>query len=563
MKSLAAAYKLLAFFILAGIVFSCATVVTPTGGPKDETPPQLLRSEPRNYSGGFRGDRLVLGFSEFVELKDMDKYLLISPPLSKDPDFRIKGKSLIVKLDDTLRENTTYSFYFGDAIVDITERNPLSNFSFAFSTGQFIDSLSLRGVVSDAYTRMPVKDALVMLYTDMTDSVPMKQRPVYVSRSGEGGAFVLNSLAAGRYRMVALKDGNNDYLYNLPNEVIGFSDSLVEPYYIPSQSTDTALRVSKADYPSVSLDMFTEPDSLQRLLKGVLTAPHTLTMYFRYPVQQPEFRVLNIDSASSWSVWEASAGKDTLTFWLNENLPDSLRIHVSDQGNVLDTLDIPTLFKPRASEKGRKQQVADTVLKFNYSAARNRILEWGAPYMLQFPNPLKQVDTSGILLIRRDSKDTLRPALVLADSIHRRIRVEFDWRTMEEYELLFPRGAFRDIYGMENDTVRSVFRLRPKDEYGQFRVNVTREPFQHPLIIQLLNEKGAMLQSHMLREPGKVDFGYLAPAKYGLKVIYDANGNGRWDTGVFILRQQPERTAVHPRLFEVRGNWELEEEWKL
>lgn len=563
MKSLASTNKLLLFFIVAGLLFSCATVVTPTGGPKDETPPALLRSEPLNYSAGFHGDRLVLGFSEFIELKDMEKYLLVSPPLSKDPEFRIKGKSLILKLDDSLRENTTYSFYFGDAIVDITERNPCSNFSFAFSTGAFIDSLSLKGVVTDAYTRMPVKDALVMLYTDQADSVPLKQRPVYVSRSGESGTFTLNSLAAGRYRMVALKDGNNDYLYNPPGEIIGFSDSLVEPYYIPARDGDTSLHISRADYPMISLDVFPEPDSTQKLLKGVMTAPHTMTMFFRYPLLQPEFRVLNLDSVLTWSMWEASAGNDTLTFWLNNNLPDSLSIRVKDRGQVLDTLVISTFFKPRTSEKGRNQPVADTSLKFNYSAARNRILEWGSPYMLQFPTPLQTVDTSGILLIRRDSKDTLRPAVIVADSIRRRARVDFDWKTMEEYELLFPKGSFTDIYGNTNDTVRSVFRVRPRDEYGQFRVNVMREPFLHPLIVQLLNEKGVMLQSQTLKEPGKVDFGFLMPAKYGLKVIYDENANGRWDTGVFLKHRQPERTAVHPKVFEVRGNWELEEEWKL
>jgi hypothetical protein len=176
-------YSILKFIVPAILVLyavACATIVSPTGGPKDITPPKMLNSEPENLSVNFNGDRLILNFDEYINLKTPEKYLLISPPLGKEPDIRVKGRSIIIKMKDTLRENTTYNFYLGEAIVDITESNPVPNFNFAFSTGPEIDSLSLSGNVTDAFTRQPMEGALVMLYTDFTDSVPMKQIPTYV-----------------------------------------------------------------------------------------------------------------------------------------------------------------------------------------------------------------------------------------------------------------------------------------------------------------------------------------------------------------------------------------------
>lgn len=546
-------------FLLA---YSCATIVPPTGGIKDEISPTLVNSNPENQSANFRGERLVLSFSEYVQLIDIDKFLIISPPLNEDPEFKIKGRSVVVKIKDSLHSNTTYNLFFGDAIADITERNPLKNFSFAFSTGPFIDSLSLKGRVTDAFTRMPVKDALVMLYRELEDSLPMLQRPLYVSRTGEGGAFRLNSLAAGKYRLLAIKDANNDYLYNPPGEMIGFHDSLVAPVYMAPQLNDTTLKIVSTDM-EYAVNLFPEPDSTQRLLKGVMTAPHLMTLYFRYPVKALNMLPLNMDSTARWSLQEFTRNRDTLNCWLDVGVPDTLKLKVSDGQQVLDTLEIGTVFKPRSGEKGKKQAKADSTLQFNTSVARTRLLEWNSPYMLTFPNPLDSMNAAAIRLIRgKEMPDTLVPALYYADELHRKVKVDFSWKTAEDYELIFPQGAFTDIYGASNDTVRSRFQLKPREEYGQFKMNIDPGAFNHPFIIQLLGEKDVVLQQHVVVKATKIDFGFLPPGKYGLKAIYDQNANGRWDTGQYLLHRQPERIDINPKLFEVRGNWDLEEEWK-
>ncbi|MBK7029152.1 MAG: Ig-like domain-containing protein [Bacteroidales bacterium] len=553
------------FGVLALLVFtfSCATIVPPTGGIKDEIPPTLTYSNPLNKSANFKGDRLILGFSEYIQLVDIDKHLIISPPLNEDPDFRIKGRSLVVKLKDTLRSNTTYNFYFGDAIADITERNPLKNLSFAFSTGSFIDSLSLKGRVTDAFTRMPVKDALVMLYRDLADSVPMLQRPMYVSRSGEGGAFILNSLAAGKYRLVALKDGNNDYLYNPATENVAFFDSLVEPLYLEQSIIDTSLKVMSTEG-EYALNLFPEPDSTQRLLKGVMTAPHLMTLFFRYPVKELSVIPLNMDSTAQWSMREYSAARDTVYCWLTGVVPDTLKLKIQDEIRLTDTLEIGTTFKIRSNEKGKNQSKADSSLHFVVPVARTRQLEWNMPYIITFPNPLQLMDSSKVLLIRgKETPDTLFPVLQFVDQLHRKVKVNFPWKTAEDYELLFPQGVFKDIYGAINDTVRSKFQLRTKEDYGQFKMNIVLATVKHPVIIQLLGDKNVVLQQHVLDKSGWVDFGFLIPGKYGLKAIYDQNANGKWDSGRFLQYKQPERIDIHPKIFEVRGNWDLEEEWQM
>ncbi len=555
--------NLLALTFILALVFSCATIVTPTGGPKDVTPPKLVKSTPKNLSTNFHGDKLTIEFSEYIALNELEKYLLISPPLNKDPDIKIKGRSLVVRLKDTLRSNTTYSFYFGDAVVDLTEKNPFKNFSFALSTGNTIDSLSLSGKVSDAFSRLPMKDVLVMLYRDTEDSVPMLKRPVYVSRTGQAGEFVFTSLAPGKYRVIALKDGNNDYLYDLPSELIAFDDSLEEPYYMKSVIVDSASKevISPDAGKQLSLSMFPEPDSIQRVSKSNLSAAHLMSVFFRYPTRNAGFIPLNIDSSYSWSFREYSRDRDTITCWLDKSLPDTLKLKVTDNGKIIDTLRIATEYKRKQGGKGRGQ-AADTTLRFTSNTARSSFLEWYAPYTITFVNPLAHSDGSGVKLIV-SAKDTLVPPIEFADSNHRNIIVKHPWKTGEDYKLIFPKGAFVDIYGQTNDSVRSGFKLRPKEEYGIFRAVVTLVNISHPMIIQLTNEKGTVLKQQIITHSQKVDFGFLTPGKYGLKAIYDQNGNGRWDRGVYLKRIQPERVAIHPKTFDVRMNWELEEEWSL
>lgn len=557
-------YSILKLLVPSALVLyavACATIVSPTGGPKDITPPSMLNSEPQNLSTNFKGDRLILNFDEYINLKTPEKFLLISPPLGKEPDIRVKGRSIIIKMKDTLRANTTYNFYLGEAIVDITESNPVPNFNFAFSTGPEIDSLSLAGNVTDAFTRQPMEGALVMLYTDFTDSVPMKQIPTYVSRTSKKGDFRLNNLASGKYRAVALVDGNSDYMYNLPSETIGFSSDTVVPYYSAVSANDTNVVVDKAAQLLVSIDMFPEPDSTQRILKSVIAAKNRLSVAFRYSAKTPEFRALNIPDSLPWAVIEWNKGIDTLNAWLL-NKPDTLKLEVLTGGTVLDTVEISTKMKVT----GRPQRNTETKPKLGFTASsKGGALGYGRPLMLTFANPVKEYNTDSIALTVNSATDTtvVKPLVKFTDSIQRHLLITHNWNQAETYNLYIPKGSFTDIYSDSCDSTRVAFQMTPIEEYGEFAVSINRQQNDFPVIIQLLNEKGLVVDEKIVTTEKRIDFGLLPPAKYGLKAIMDSNKNGRWDTGQFINKIQPERVLVHPKLFEVRTNWELEETWDL
>ncbi|MFZ4546418.1 MAG: Ig-like domain-containing protein [Bacteroidales bacterium] len=557
--------QILKFFVPTSMVLyavSCATIVSPTGGPKDITAPKMLGSQPRNLSTNFKGEKIIINFDEYVQLKTPEKFLLISPPMGKMPDIKVKGRSVVIKLEDSLRSNTTYNFYFGDAIVDNTEANPLTNFNFAFSTGPEIDSLSMTGNVTDAFTRMPVKAALVMLYNDFTDSVPMKQIPMYVSRTLENGSFRLNSLASGKYRAIALVDGNSDYMYNLPTEFIGFNSDSVMPFYNAASQNDTnAIKLLEADRKNfVSIDIFPEPDSTQRVLKSTIAAKNRLSVVFRYSMANPTFRPLNVPDSLPWSILEWNRTNDTLQAWLL-NKPDTLNLEISDNSVVLDTITISTTMKTAA--KGRKTNASES-LKYATSLSGG-FLRYDSPLMVSFSNPIKQFDLTALKLICKTEKDTttITPTAFFADSIHRKLMVTHKWDSKNGYDLYIPESAFIDIYSDSCDSTHVVFQMRDIEEYGKFAVTVSLKGKNCPVIIQLITEKGMVVDQQITSIDRKIDFGLLPPAKYGLKAIIDSNGNGRWDTGEFIKKIQPEKVLVHPKLFEVRTNWELEETWDL
>jgi len=559
-------FDILKILVPSALVFytlACATIVSPTGGPKDITPPKMVSSEPKALSTNFQGNKLVLTFDEYIQLKSPEKFLLISPPLKKLPEIIVKrGRDVVIKLEDTLLQNTTYNFYFGEAIVDLNENNPIRNFNFAFSTGNEIDSLSLSGSVTDAFTRLPAKGVFVGLYRDFSDSIPMKQIPVYVSRTSETGNFHFSNLASGKYCAMALMDGNSDYMFNLPTEMVGFSSDSVQPYFNAINLNDT-VAMKKADLKKenlVSMTIFPQPDSTQRVLKSVIAAKNKLSIVFRYPTTNPSFRALNIPDSLPWALQEWNRTNDTLNAWLL-NKPDTLKLEIADRGVILDTITISTemkvVGKPRNPEKA-------PVLTFASTAA-SRVLGYNKPLLITFLNPVGEYDFSKIVCTRIVAKDTsiFKPEIKFTDSIHRHLLLSYTWNATEKYDVYIPKSTFTGIYKEACDSTHIAFQMKPAEEYGKFAVLINRKDKSFPVIVQLLTDKGTVVDQRIITSEKRADFGLLPPGKYGLKAIMDINANGRWDTGIFIKKIQPEKVIMHPKLFEVRMNWEDEETWDL
>jgi len=315
-----------------------------------------------------------------------------------------------------------------------------------------------------------------------------------------------------------------------------------------------------AKNPLLTLDLFPEPDSTQRILKSAIVTRDRLAVFFRYPTVSPVLRALNVANGMPWAVVEWNRTNDTLNAWLL-NKPDTLQLEISDQGLVLDTVVISTALKVIGKPK---KTDATPKLKFTNSAIGGR-LEYGRPLILTFSNPVKEFNPELLVLKSITGKDTsvILPVVQFTDSIRRHLSITFNWDATSRYDLFLPEGSVVGMYADSCDPTHVTFQMKPIDDYGKFAMTINREDNSYPVIIQLLTEKGAFIDQRIVDKSNRADFGLLPPGRYGLKAIMDKNSNGRWDTGVFLKKIQPERVLVHPKQFDVRTNWELEETWDL
>ncbi|MBK6962546.1 MAG: Ig-like domain-containing protein [Bacteroidales bacterium] len=558
-------YRLLFAGLL--ILAACANPVSPSGGPKDTTPPSVIKSEPANQSVNFHSDKVVLTFNEFVSLKEITTQLVVSPPLSEQPEFVTRGKNLIMKLQEPLRDNTTYNFFFANSIVDLTESNPLAGYQFTFSTGPVLDSLTLSGKLMNAFTNQPVKGAFVMLFDSVYDSVPYKTRPYYLARSGETGEFNLNNLRDGRYLMFALTDINSDYIYNLPNEEIAFYDTLVRPLIAvkkPKEADSTAhdsLKITINQSVTNTLRHFRETDSVQKLSKVSLARENVLSVVFRFPVSKPIFTPLQPALSGDWNTIGYNRTRDTLTLWIPSPGSDSLKMIVADSGFTNDTIELS--LKPREISIGRgkskeKENTPSLVMKHNLISSKTRP---DKPVVLTFSEPVISHDFNRVIL--KTDSTLLKPDLVFDDSIKTKLLIKYPWKEGINYQLTIYDSAFYGAFSHYNDSTGIKVSAYTEAETSYLKILTTLPEQGNNYVIQLLGDKEKVLEQQVISENTTLDFRYLRPGKYRIKVIYDENRNGLWDTGNYLKKRQPEYVNYHPKEFELRANWTLEEDWTI
>lgn len=548
---------------------ACANPVSPTGGPKDTTPPEVTKSEPANQSVNFTSDKVTLTFSEFVSLKEISNQLVISPPMGEQPEFTIRGKSLIMKFKEALRANTTYNFFFGDAIVDITESNPLAGFQFTFSTGAVLDSLSVSGNLTNAFTNQPVKGAFVMLYDTIYDSIPYKERPYYLARTGASGEYSLNNLRQGNYLMFSLTDINADYIYNLPTEEISFSDSIIKPGFAgsPAEKPDSLTNEETTEgttmqAPTINLRQFREADTVQRILKASLLSENVLSLAFSCSTVSPEFKALQPELNGHWYYESINRTRDTITLWIPNPGADSLTVAVSDTGMKTDTLEFS--LKPRTKLTGKKQTSEPTDKKTALSIKNFLIssrIKPDQPLVLKFSEPVIAADFDKIQL----TKDSIqiKPSIAFTDSVKTRLELSYPWAEGSTYRLILPDSIFTGAFSSVNDSTAMKFTAYSETETGSLKVNISIPEPGINYIVQLLGDKETLIEQHIIEDNAIVEFKYLSPKKYRLKVIIDSNKNQKWDTGRYLKKLQPEFVIYHPKEFELRSNWTMEEDWQI
>ena len=546
-------------WLAAGIlVIACANPIAPTGGPKDVTPPNVLACTPPNQSVHFTDHSIHILFDEFVNLNNPGDKIIISPPLTIKPDYKLRGKRLIINIEDTLRLNTTYTFYFGDAVTDLNENNPLGNFQYICSTGGYLDSLTMSGSILNAFDLTPEKGVWVMLYNTPDDSLPYKELPFYATKTDQDGHFLFTNLREHRYKLFSLGDVNGNYLYDPYTEPIAFADSLLTPRL--KQPVDLDDTVQTMPEPSPVFYMFQEIDTIQRLTEAKYIGEGMMQMVFRFPAGNVSLRPLDSVLPESRLMHEMNCSFDTMLVWIRPPVPDTLKLAVSIGDTVLDTV---KMVQPQVAIRKRipKKEQEQQKLSITTSLNAGKQLDYFRPFVLKSTYPLESYRLGGTVII--EDMDTLHPEIQVDDTIGRYITIRHQWKEDRPYRLIIPDSSFTDILDHTNDSLQIPFKTTSSSDYSSLKIDIRLTTVDIPYIIQLLNEKDHVTGETYITTSSTINFDKLKPGKYKLKAIQDLNHNRRWDTGIYLRMSQPEKVIFFNKSFDLHANWIDEETWRI
>jgi uncharacterized protein (DUF2141 family) len=550
-----------AFVVVILLISSCAQIGAPSGGSYDRKPPRVVRYRPDSATLGFKSRSIEITFDEYVQLQELNNQLLISPPLEYTPDITIKKKTLYIVLDkkEVLKPNTTYSISFGNAVKDIRESNALENFRYIFSTGTFIDSLSLGGSVQNAFDHKTEKNLLVMLYSDLSDSAVYKAIPDYFGKTNDVGAFKINNIRQGKYRVVALKDNNSNYKYN-DDEAFGFLDSLVD---IGPQTKDAFIY------------LYTEAPKLLFLKKYAQLQYGKIQLVFNQGSDSLRITKLNKEALKDTKeLIELSKTKDTLVYWIDPVDKDSLILQVNNGSKILDTVRFKLVKKETALKATSRSPLKLALL----NSSNADLFDLNRDLRLIFSHPIEKINNPTTVLLKEDSTDYSKYPLMyeqLPDpqTVVIRTPKKIDAKNSSRnlllkenttYSLTIPPATFTDFFGLTNDTIKMKFRTKEEKYYGSVKINLKSEAMNGQYILQLLNEKETVIrQSIISKKEESIFYDFLYPSGYKLKIIFDKNANGKWDTGNFLKKLQPEKVSYNVEAVNIRSNWDLELDWNI
>lgn len=564
---------------IASLLFflQCANVVTPSGGPKDITPPVVLKVSPDNNSKNFARKNIQITFDEYVTLENPNKNILISPPLKENPEYKLNGKTLIINFKESLKPKTTYSINFNNAIKDIHEGNIFKGYVFVFSTGDVIDSLSLSGKLVSGFDLKPDEDFFVMLYYDdkdtiALDSLPYLSKPDYVTKTNKEGKFIFKGLVDKPYLIFALKDGNSNLKYDLPNEEIAFLDSLVHPVYIPenkytAQLIDTVQLIDTTqqfnDSTLLIMYSFIQEDSIQKLLKKELVEEGLLRFIFRYPAKDVKIEVQE-KLPDTFSIYQINSNRyDTILWYFTPN-KDSLWVSINYDTLINDTVHFN--LKPRTAEKMKRKIKTETAKRLNIN--NNTVqgeLKPEQQLILSFKEPITRInmrDTTWFI----NSKDNIFNDLQFEkmDSFGLKYKLNKTFEPERSYQIIIPDSIFYSFNGLTNDTTKISFKISETSQFGNIYITVEVPEDVPQVIVELLDDRDKVIHKQIITETQEIKFLYLKPAKYKLKAIMDRDRNGIWSPGNFSKKILPERVYYYKDVLELRANWDidLEEVWK-
>ena len=591
--------------MLVIIGYSCASMGTPDGGPYDEMPPKFVRSTPSLRAVNIKDNKFELEFDEFIKLEKASEKVIVSPPQIEQPEIKVVGKKVVGELFDTLKEATTYTIDFSDAIVDNNEGNPMGHFTYSFSTGASIDTMEVSGTVLNAEDLEPIKGIQVGLHKNLNDSALRTLPFDRVSRTDSRGHFIIRGVAPGKYRIYALMDGNQNYLFDSKTEMVAFSDSIIVPSMMPATRQDTLWKdtLTIDTIKTVGYTRFMPDDIILRAFKEENTRQyfsrsqrdkenHFILKFSAKADTLPVLTGLNFDAKDAFVV-EPNEGNDSICYWIKDSLvyqmdtlalqmdylyTDSLEQLVPKRdtvylANKLTREQREKLAKKEAEEKEKerkkKEKKGETIepaktpfLTMNVDAPSS--FDVNRNIALSFEEPVALIDTSAIHLnVKVDSLWEETPFMFVADSLlPRKYEILAEWEPEKEYQLKIDSAAIVGLYGLHTNKVEQTIKVKKLDEYGTLLFNLQGAPSTS--VVELLDNSGKVLRRQNVTSENTADFYYLAPnAKYYVRLFNDRNGNGKWDTGNVEQGLHPEEVYYFPKVWEMKANFEFEETWNI
>lgn len=520
---------LLALFIIVG----CAKRGTITGGLKDTLAPTLKMSFPKNFSTNFKGDEIKLVFDENIKLKNLNKQLIISPPMKQEPIISptTASKFLEIKIKDTLQPNTTYSFNFGQSIADNNEGNPFNQFKYVFSTGDYIDSLTIGGKIKDAYEKESDSFVSIMLYEvndKYNDSVVFNNSPRYITNTLDSlKTFKLENLKAGKYLLVAMKDKNSNNKFNPKEDKIGFIKEFIS---VPSDTV-------------YELELFKETPAFKAQRPSQASGNRLLMGYegnMKLANSRPKINLKNNTETLATIVTQLPK-KDSLQIWYKPLKIDSLALEVS-KDKYLANFNVKI-----------KDQKKDTL---NISAIYNGNLNFRDRFTLETATPLTNFDNSKIKLMVNDSIAV--DFTTEYDDFNQKLFFNFKKEPSQKYSFTILPGALTDFYEKSNDTLTYKVTTKSYADNGNLRV-ILQNVKKFPVIVELTNAKGDLIASEYSESNTTVDFNLLEPALFSLRLIYDDNKNKVYDSGNYLEKHYSEEVIYFSKEIDVRANWDVEQ----
>lgn len=579
--------------IAATVMYSCANIGNPSGGPIDKTPPIFMRSNPTPNAVNVKDRKIEIFFDEIVTLKDPSTKIIVSPAQTEMPRMSALGRKVTVELVDSLMPNTTYTIDFSNSIQDNNEGNAIDNFAFAFSTGSVIDSMRVSGYVLDSRTLEPMQSVVVGLQSNLADSAFHKEKLQRVALTNDRGQFTIRNVSPGSYHIFALKDLDRDYKFGNPTEDIAFLDSIIVPsigsreaadtVYNDLNEIDTIMRATRPAYfpNDILLSMFNEDRKSQYLANNLRVDSTRISLTFAAASDTlPSLSIVGRnDVPDQWYTLERSQTNDTLTYWIRPPhlvSADTLMVATTylrtDTASNLswgtDTLKFT--FQRQKAKKKKKNEETDSLEQIRFMELHplaNGTQEVYAPLLLQTGTPIERYSREAFHLQRKLQNDTIfYPAeiksIALRDStLNRRdLMLKVDWEPGAAYTLAVDSLAMTDIYGLQTKPLKVDFNVRKMEEYGNIVFNIPA--VRDSAIVELLDGT----EKIVLRAPVKnhrAELLNLLPGKYYARLFIDRNGNGKYDTGNYDMHLQPEETVYYPGAINLKKNWDVEQTWDI